>query len=679
MTYRPRILRCGQAGATLIEVLTALAVSTIIATPLLAWAMASFRHQNDSETRNRETAGLAELTTYFERDVANAAFARSELQTGGAGPNCGGRSGEQVHLVLLSGDTDARRIVYATADDLSSGARPGSRVLRRNVCHEDLSGTTSADVADDLASVAAGCPEADGPGQSDACWTVRLSVKPHQGEWVSLQASRRVDSSNPGSPLPRARFTYAPLRAERGLSVSFSAETSWNPLNEAMTYAWDWGDGSATPASSNPVATHTFASFPAEGPGYPYTVTLTVTTASGSSTKSADIAVNPRRPIVSDISFATPVNRNVASTYSANLSPGDSPSLQCKWDWGDGTHTGPVACAAGSFSGLKTYPTIGPRLITLTVSGSAGTTTRRAVVNVENAAPVVTVLSTSPGEIRRASPMSLAGTVTSTSGSIARVEVDWGDTGTSTVTCSTGATCTFAGLSHTYAARGSRTINVVGYDDLNQPSAVVATTIFVKAKVPTAAFTFSPAAVPPAGLGAPQSLATNPTAEAVDVETFSWTLTTYPDLVSTISSTQRAPTFSSAGVGRYNLTLTVKGLDDVAPVTSTQQVLLTGTPAAPGAPSKVASGCCDTWGEVKFAAVPGADSYEVRFDGFFLGGCVTDHSQVTSVVAPASAGTYTARVTAPGLCLGSKYDVSVRARVNEGAWSAWSPTTRFTL
>lgn len=73
-----------------------------------------------------------------------------------------------------------------------------------------------------------------------------------------------------------------------------------------------------------------------------------------------------------------------------------------------------------------------------------------------------------------------------------------------------------------------------------------------------------------------------------------------------------------------------------------------------------------------------ADEYEVQMDGFFLGGCVTDHSAIRGFTTPASAGQYTARVQAAGLCLGSKYDVRVRARVYGGSWGPWSSTVGIT-
>jgi len=93
---------------------------------------------------------------------------------------------------------------------------------------------------------------------------------------------------------------------------------------------------------------------------------------------------------------------------------------------------------------------------------------------------------------------------------------------------------------------------------------------------------------------------------------------------------------------------------------------------APTNLQKVGSGCCDTYGDFAWTPVPGATDYEINMDGYFLGGCVTDASDVIN------GQTSTGRVQQAGLCLGSQYNVSIRARAN-GVWSAWSPTIHITL
>lgn len=136
--------------------------------------------------------------------------------------------------------------------------------------------------------------------------------------------------------------------------------------------------------------------------------------------------------------------------------------------------------------------------------------------------------------------------------------------------------------------------------------------------------------------------------------------------------TEAGPTVvKSIPAGTIDVTLTVTD-NNGATATKTRQVTATGAPAVPVNLTKTGSGCCDTYGDYSWTPVPGADGYEINMDGYFLGGCVTDASDVIN------GQTSTGRVQQAGLCLGSQYNVSIRARAN-GVWSAWSPTIHITL
>jgi hypothetical protein len=122
--------------------------------------------------------------------------------------------------------------------------------------------------------------------------------------------------------------------------------------------------------------------------------------------------------------------------------------------------------------------------------------------------------------------------------------------------------------------------------------------------------------------------------------------------------------------GSYTVTLSVT--DNRGAVSSSDTVITVfGPPAAPTGLSKTGSGCCDTYGDFAWNAVPGATLYQIEMDGYFGGGCTSDHSATL-------AGPTTGRVQAVGLCLGSKYNVRIRAQAN-GLWGAWSPTINITL
>ncbi len=128
--------------------------------------------------------------------------------------------------------------------------------------------------------------------------------------------------------------------------------------------------------------------------------------------------------------------------------------------------------------------------------------------------------------------------------------------------------------------------------------------------------------------------------------------------------------FTTSGTFPVTLTVTDNRGDSTS---KTVNIAVGGAPTvAPANLTKVGAGCCDTYGDFAWTPVPGATAYEISMDGFFLGGCVTDHSDVIN------GQTSNGRVQAVGLCLGSQYDVSIRAQAN-GQWGPWSSSIRITL
>lgn len=124
--------------------------------------------------------------------------------------------------------------------------------------------------------------------------------------------------------------------------------------------------------------------------------------------------------------------------------------------------------------------------------------------------------------------------------------------------------------------------------------------------------------------------------------------------------------------GGFTVTLTVT---DNAGASRSSTTVITSQGAPTGYPQnlqKVAGGCCDTYGDFAWDAVPGAQSYEIYMGSYFGGGCLTDHSAI--IPAPAVSG----RVQAFGLCLGSHYNTKIRYQAN-GLWGPWSPTINIVL
>lgn len=115
--------------------------------------------------------------------------------------------------------------------------------------------------------------------------------------------------------------------------------------------------------------------------------------------------------------------------------------------------------------------------------------------------------------------------------------------------------------------------------------------------------------------------------------------------------------------GVHQITLTVT--DNVGKTDSTtQNITVSGVPTqAPTDLKKVDSGCCHTWGEFTWKRVPGATRYEIDMRREV--GCLSNHSGV--VDGQVDRG----RVRAFGLCLGSQYNVKIRAGTAQG-WGPWS-------
>ena len=136
------------------------------------------------------------------------------------------------------------------------------------------------------------------------------------------------------------------------------------------------------------------------------------------------------------------------------------------------------------------------------------------------------------------------------------------------------------------------------------------------------------------------------------------------------AGTSVSHTFTTAGT--FPVTLTVTDNSGMSH-SATTNIAVGGAPTvAPTGLTKTGSGCCNTYGDFAWNLVPGATGYEINMDADFGGGCLTDHSAVIEGQVP------TGRVQAFGLCLGTQYDVTIRARAN-GQWGPWSPELNINL
>jgi glucose/arabinose dehydrogenase len=223
----------------------------------------------------------------------------------------------------------------------------------------------------------------------------------------SASTVRRIayTSNQPPTAVATADRTFGP----EPLTVQFSGAASSDPDGGALTFAWNFGDGSAIVSQASPA--HTFPSTAGAPAGY--TVTLTVTDSTGASSQSqVRVAANGTPPAVTLLSPADgssydPLGSTTVS-LTALVQDTESPEASLSYEWytilhhNDHTHSSPADPAHASSTILSpTGPDDGVSLyyyeILLVVTDPQGlTTTRSAQINPDyagiNSAPAITAL-----------------------------------------------------------------------------------------------------------------------------------------------------------------------------------------------------------------------------------------------------------------------------------------------
>jgi len=164
-------------------------------------------------------------------------------------------------------------------------------------------------------------------------------------------------------------FTYAPPTASaggpyagpEGTEIAFDGSGSSAAGGGALTYAWDFGDGTT---SSEASPKHAYSD------NGVYDVTLTVTDASGSVTSASTTAgITNVAPTIGGITApAHPRGGGANVSFSASFTdPGGADTHSAVIDWGDGTSSA-AAIGVGTASGTHTYGSAGVYTVTVTVS-----------------------------------------------------------------------------------------------------------------------------------------------------------------------------------------------------------------------------------------------------------------------------------------------------------------------
>ena len=183
----------------------------------------------------------------------------------------------------------------------------------------------------------------------------------------------------PANTPPTARVSVSPLSGAAPVAVTADGSGSSDPQGQALSYRFDFGDGTVVGPQAGAVAAHTYSLAGS------HTVRLTVTDTGGLSgaatatvTVSAPVNTPPTaRVSVSPLSGAAPVA--VTADGSGSSDP-QGQALSYRFDFGDGTVVGPQAGAAAA----HTYSLAGSHTVTLTVTdtgGLSGTATATVTVS----------------------------------------------------------------------------------------------------------------------------------------------------------------------------------------------------------------------------------------------------------------------------------------------------------
>ncbi|HEY3529504.1 MAG TPA: PKD domain-containing protein [Nocardioides sp.] len=166
---------------------------------------------------------------------------------------------------------------------------------------------------------------------------------------------------------PTAALSVSPSSGTVPLPVTADASGSTDPQGQALSYTFDFGDGTTVGPQSGATASHTYA---AAGI---YSVKVTVTDTSGlSDTATKSVTASEAGPSAPTAALSvSPSSGTVPLPVTADASGSTDPqgqALSYVFDFGDGTTVGPQSAATAS----HTYATAGTYTVKVTVTDTSG-------------------------------------------------------------------------------------------------------------------------------------------------------------------------------------------------------------------------------------------------------------------------------------------------------------------
>ena len=176
---------------------------------------------------------------------------------------------------------------------------------------------------------------------TNALGVTGMAINPTNGYlyYASYGGSIQEVKYDLGNQPPTAKATQDKKYGVSPLTIQFDGSQSTDPENGALTYLWDFGDGSATSTVVNPI--HTFTS-PNANP-IRYDVTLTVTDdQSQSKSISLIVSVNNTPPVINSTSVDNmnlfPNTSTIVVGLQANVTDAQTPTSQLSFKWEASLH-----------------------------------------------------------------------------------------------------------------------------------------------------------------------------------------------------------------------------------------------------------------------------------------------------------------------------------------------------
>jgi PKD repeat protein len=450
-----------------------------------------------------------------------------------------------VTLIVNDGTTNSvaatSTVMISNQGPTANAGGPYSGVRNQAIA---LSGAASADPDGDALTYSwefgDGSPAGSGLAPTHAyaatgTFTVTLTV--NDGTTNSTAATSTVTISNQ-APAADAGGPYSGVRNQ---AIVFSGAASTDPDGDALTYSWDFGDGS--PAGSGLAPTHAYA---ATGT---FTVTLTVNDGTTNSTPATStVMISNQAPTANAGGPYSGVRNQAIALSGAASTDSDGDALTYSWDFGDGSPAGSGVAPTHAYAATGTFT------VTLTVNdGTTNSTAATSTVTISNQVPAANAGGPYSGVRNQAIAFNGAAS-TDPDGDALTYSWDFGDGSPA----GSGVAPTRA-----YATTGTFTVTLIVNDGTTNSTAATSTvTISNQAPIANAGGPYTGtrlAAVPFSG-----AASTDLDADAL---TYSW------NFGDGGTATGPTPSHLYSVTGTFTVTLTVNdGTTSSAPATSTVQI-----------------------------------------------------------------------------------------------------------